>query len=260
MIRQAIVAAASWGLLTAPLHAQNAQPPIREDALDPSPVDPAVDVGVPMFIGNAADAAPRIVFGNLVMRDMLTPLASGDPLRPSTPGAVLQYMKAVSQASLAPGQTASGRAPAGDRMVFYTASGIGFDPGQRPGSRGARRHRLHARPRFRLRAQQQWRHAPGVLRALGNAARRFRADGRRRGDGSLRQRSPRGCALGAYLQRWAERLQPVHDRTAHDAATAQPSQRGGVDRGQGHVGADAGQVHGRNGTRAGPIAFRPPGW
>ena len=100
-------------------------PSAREDALDPSPVDPANDPDVPMFIGDYRDAPERIAYGRLVFRDMLTQLTTEEPLRPDSRGAVLQYMKAISHASLAPGASASGRAPAGDRQVFYTAAGNG---------------------------------------------------------------------------------------------------------------------------------------
>ncbi|HZV18295.1 MAG TPA: cupin domain-containing protein [Sphingobium sp.] len=128
MIRHSLIVAASGLLWLAPAHAQPSgqqAPSMREDALDPSPVDPAVDIDVGMFIGDARKAKPRTVFGNLIMRDMLTPLEGADPLRPATQGGVLQYMKAISQAALASGATANGRAPDGDRMVFYTVAGSG---------------------------------------------------------------------------------------------------------------------------------------
>ncbi len=102
-----------------------AAPAAREDALDPSPVDPANDPDVPMFIGDYRDAPVRVAYGGLVFRDMLTQLTTEEPLRPDSRGAVLQYMKAISHATLAPGATATGRAPAGDRQVFYTAAGNG---------------------------------------------------------------------------------------------------------------------------------------
>lgn len=128
MIRSLLLSSAAILAWSGPVHGQVAPPPApmaREDALDPSPVDPENDVDVPMFIGDAREAEPRTAYGNLVFLDMLTPLQGGDPLRPMSKGAVLQYMKAVSQASLAPGLTASGRAPAGDRQVFYMAAGSG---------------------------------------------------------------------------------------------------------------------------------------
>lgn len=113
------------------VHAQTATPaPVapsaREDALDPSPVDPANDPDVPLFIGDYRDAPERLAYGGLVFRDMLTQLTSEEPLRPDSRGAVLQYMKAISHAALAPGVTATGRAPVGDRQVFYTAAGTGI--------------------------------------------------------------------------------------------------------------------------------------
>jgi mannose-6-phosphate isomerase-like protein (cupin superfamily) len=128
MFRPLLLATAALIHCSSPLQAQvaaPAAPQAREDALDPSPVDPETDVDASMFIGDARLAQPRIDYGNLVFLDMLTPLQSDNPLRPSSRGAVLQYMKAVSQASLAPGLTARGRVPAGDRQVFYMTSGSG---------------------------------------------------------------------------------------------------------------------------------------
>lgn len=111
-------------------HAQalSAAPPApaaREDALDPSPVNPAKDPDVTLFIGDYRDAPKRLAYRGLLFQDMLTQLTSEEPLQPDSKGAVLQYMKAISHASLAPGAIATGRAPAGDRQVFYTAAGAG---------------------------------------------------------------------------------------------------------------------------------------
>lgn len=128
MAQRLLCSALALLLGTTAAHAQNAPPATpsaREDALDPSPVNPASDPDVPMFIGDYRDAPERIAYGGLVFRDMLTQLTSEEPLRPDSRGAVLQYMKAISHASLTPGSSATGRAPAGDRQVFYTAQGIG---------------------------------------------------------------------------------------------------------------------------------------
>jgi mannose-6-phosphate isomerase-like protein (cupin superfamily) len=121
-----LVSALAIVLGTPAVHAQTAAAPMaREDALDPSPVDPANDPDVPMFIGDYRDAPERIAYSALVFRDILTQLTTEEPLRPDSRGAVLQYMKAISRATLAPGATATGRAPSGDRQVFYTAGGSG---------------------------------------------------------------------------------------------------------------------------------------
>jgi len=106
-------------------NAASEQSTAREDALDPTPVDPATDVDVDMFIGDYRNSQPRNEYGGLVFQDMLTQLGDEQPLHPASKGAVLQYMKAVSYATLAPGATATGRAPEGDRQVFYTTAGTG---------------------------------------------------------------------------------------------------------------------------------------
>ena len=82
------------------------QPTFREDALDPSPVNPAVDPNVDMFINDYRNAKPRTAYGSLVFRDILTRL-EGDPIHPTRKGAVLSDIKTVSYATLAPGATAS---------------------------------------------------------------------------------------------------------------------------------------------------------
>jgi len=78
-----------------------------------------------MFINDYKNAKPRTVYGNLVFRDILTRLDGPDPVHPVRRGAVLTGITAISRATLAPGATASGTAPKGDRQVFYTTGGEG---------------------------------------------------------------------------------------------------------------------------------------
>jgi mannose-6-phosphate isomerase-like protein (cupin superfamily) len=59
-----------------------------------------------MFMGNWRDAFPRMMYGNLYVRDMLTALQGSDPLHPIHKGAVLTNAIAVSYAMLEPGSTA----------------------------------------------------------------------------------------------------------------------------------------------------------
>jgi mannose-6-phosphate isomerase-like protein (cupin superfamily) len=102
------------------------QQQFREDALDPSPVGAATDpVDINLWIGNYRNAKPRPQYGALQVRDILTDLNGADRLHPAKRGAVLETMHRVSQASLAPGASASGRAPQGDREVYYVAEGTG---------------------------------------------------------------------------------------------------------------------------------------
>ncbi|MEN9931517.1 MAG: hypothetical protein RIS17_90 [Pseudomonadota bacterium] len=104
----------------APARAPNTE---RQDALDPSPVDPAKDPDIGLFLGDYRAAKPRTLFGGLVVQDILTPLGAADPMRPAARGAVLIDITSVSRASLAPGATAKGRMPAGTRAVLYVAEG-----------------------------------------------------------------------------------------------------------------------------------------
>lgn len=102
------------------------QQPFREDALDPSPVGAPTDpVDINLWIGDYRNSKPRPQYGALQVRDILTDLNGADRLHPARRGAVLETMHRVSQASLAPGASASGRAPKGDREVYYVAGGAG---------------------------------------------------------------------------------------------------------------------------------------
>jgi len=59
-----------------------------------------------MFMGDWRNAFPRMMHGNLYVRDMLTALQGPDDLHPTRRGAVLTNAEAVSYAQLEPGSTA----------------------------------------------------------------------------------------------------------------------------------------------------------
>ncbi|MBY0496637.1 MAG: cupin domain-containing protein [Cyanobacteria bacterium] len=105
---------------------QQAQPrTAREDALDPSPIDPSVDPNIDMFVNDWKNATPRTMYGGVTFHDILTKMEGSDPLRPTKKGAVLVNITAISRATLAPGARVSGRAAAGERQVFFTMAGTG---------------------------------------------------------------------------------------------------------------------------------------
>jgi len=74
--------------------------------LDNSPYNRASEQDIDMFIGNWRDAFPRMMHGNLYVRDMLTALQGADSLHPTRKGGVLVHAEAVSYAQLEPGSTA----------------------------------------------------------------------------------------------------------------------------------------------------------
>jgi len=74
--------------------------------LDNNRYDPAVDLDPDMFMGDWHDSFPRVMYGNLYVRDMLTALQGSDSLHPTRKGAVLTHATAVSYAMLEPGSTA----------------------------------------------------------------------------------------------------------------------------------------------------------
>jgi mannose-6-phosphate isomerase-like protein (cupin superfamily) len=107
-------------------YTQQAQPRTsREDALDPSPIDPGVDPDIDMFVNDWKTSTPRTMYGGLTFRDILTRLEGPDPLHPTKKGAVLVNITAISHAALAPGARANGRAVAGEHQVFFTMGGTG---------------------------------------------------------------------------------------------------------------------------------------
>ena len=101
------------------------QPSVREDALNPTPVDHASDPDIDMFVNDYRNAVPRTEFGTMVYYDILTPRGAGDVVRPVTKGAVLSVMTAVSRATLDAGATATGRMQAGKREALIAVEGAG---------------------------------------------------------------------------------------------------------------------------------------
>jgi mannose-6-phosphate isomerase-like protein (cupin superfamily) len=97
----------------------------RQDALDPTPIDPAVDPNIDMFINNWKNSKPRAMYGHLVFHDILTRLEGPDPIHPTRKGAVLTNITAISYAVLEPGAMASGRSQKGERQVFFATGGAG---------------------------------------------------------------------------------------------------------------------------------------
>jgi mannose-6-phosphate isomerase-like protein (cupin superfamily) len=100
-------------------------PPFPFRQLDPRQFDPKVDPDVDMFINHWSNSSPRVMYGNLVFRDILTPLQGPDPVHPTRKGAVLIYNNSISYATLESGASATGRAEKGSQQVFYVTGGAG---------------------------------------------------------------------------------------------------------------------------------------
>jgi len=102
-----------------------AQDPYPYRALDPRQFDPSVDPDIDMFVNHWNNAIPRVMFGDLVFRDVLTGLEGPDVLHPTRKGAVLVEQTAISYATIEPNAIASGRANDGEQHVFYVTGGTG---------------------------------------------------------------------------------------------------------------------------------------
>ncbi len=55
-----------------------AQEPYPYRALDPRQFDPAVDPDIDMFVNHWSNSVPRVMYGDLVFRDILTGLEGPD--------------------------------------------------------------------------------------------------------------------------------------------------------------------------------------
>ena len=91
--------------------------------LDEAPYDPAVDPNADMFISHWSESMPRYVHGSLIMRDILTPLTSEDPMRPDTRGAVTTVIKCLSYASLEPRAMTTPDKLTGEQYIIISERG-----------------------------------------------------------------------------------------------------------------------------------------
>src|SRR6185436_3986073 len=97
----------------------------RQDGLDPTPINPATDPNIDLYVNDWRNSKPRSLYGKLVLRDILTGLDGADPLHPAKKGAVLTSITAISYGTLEPGAIAAGRTQKGELQVFYTTGGTG---------------------------------------------------------------------------------------------------------------------------------------
>ena len=93
--------------------------------LHPEQYERGVDADAKMFFFDWRDSIYRIKLGNLVVRDIFTPNLSGDPLRPSGKGEVLEVYKEFAQCFLAPNTVTTPTTLEGEQAVFYITSGKG---------------------------------------------------------------------------------------------------------------------------------------
>jgi len=93
--------------------------------LHPKQYERGVDVDAKMFFSDWRDSIYRIKFGNLVVRDIFTPNLSGDPLKPSGKGEVLEVYKEFAQCFLAANTVTTPTTLEDEQAVFYITSGKG---------------------------------------------------------------------------------------------------------------------------------------
>ncbi len=86
------------------------------------PTRPAEDTLLNMYFGDWRNSQPRVLFGSLVVRDILTP---GDNFSPRVPGAVLEHAKFLSYAKLEAGARTVPSTLQGLQIFFYVMEGQG---------------------------------------------------------------------------------------------------------------------------------------
>ncbi len=90
--------------------------------MDGAPFTPGVDADIDMFIGCWKESMPVHTHGSLVERDILT---KGNPLNPSTIGAVLKYINRFTHATLDKNASTIPTTLKGEQEIFYILSGKG---------------------------------------------------------------------------------------------------------------------------------------
>jgi hypothetical protein len=86
------------------------------------PTRPLEDTRMNMYFGDWRNSEPHVMFGSLVVRDILTP---GDNLSPPYPGAVLERAKFLSLGKLEPGARTVPSTLQGLQVFFYVSQGEG---------------------------------------------------------------------------------------------------------------------------------------
>ena len=86
------------------------------------PTRPASDTLADMYFGDWRNSEPRVMFGSLIVRDILT---QGDNFSPPFPGAVLQFAKFLSYGKLEPGARTLPSTLQGLQVFFYVSDGEG---------------------------------------------------------------------------------------------------------------------------------------
>ncbi|MBN1293562.1 MAG: hypothetical protein JXB48_17110 [Candidatus Latescibacteria bacterium] len=102
-----------------------AQEPYPYRALDPRQFNPSVDPDIDMYVNHWSNSTPRVMYGDIIFRDVLTGIEGQDVLHPVRKGAVLTVQSAISYATIEPGAIAGGRVKDSEQQIFYVAGGTG---------------------------------------------------------------------------------------------------------------------------------------
>lgn len=123
-MKRAIAAACILFLLSG-IPLPTAQTPAPDySQLDPKPFDPKTDPNIDMFISSWREGVPHQTYGGLIERDIFTH-CEGDPVRPTTRGAVLEYLNRFTYALLQEHTSTTPSTLKGEQVVFYVDSGKG---------------------------------------------------------------------------------------------------------------------------------------
>lgn len=90
--------------------------------LDGSPYTPGKDADIDMYMSSWKESMPRHSYGSLLERDILT---KGDPLYPTSRGAVLKYVNRFTYATLNAHASTTPSILIDEQVIFYIISGNG---------------------------------------------------------------------------------------------------------------------------------------
>lgn len=90
--------------------------------LDPKPFNPETDPDIDMYMGSWKESMPKHTHGSLIERAILT---TGDPVKPPSKGAVLEYVNRFSYATLEAKASTTPTILDGEQEIFYILSGNG---------------------------------------------------------------------------------------------------------------------------------------
>ncbi len=100
-------------------------PAAAQTSLEHRPLDPGIDPDIDMFMDSWKNSIPFNTHGSITERAILSPLDSGDPVKPKRKGNILTRAKRFSRGTLDAWAKTTPTTLDGEQEVFYVHSGMG---------------------------------------------------------------------------------------------------------------------------------------